>query len=222
MLLLDDAIHADVYKPFDHWRRAFGDGIRMTRVTRDQPLPPLDGFTHLLVSGSEASIVDHEPWVAPRMALIRAAADRGLAILGSCHGHQMVALALGGGVGRAAVPEMGWYPLEVDPGEAMFRGAELPLWVFASHFDEVTRVPDGFVVTARSEACAVHAFRHPTRPIWGVQAHPEIDPETGTLLIDAFFALEPTKCAAVSVRRPERDTWWIHELAREFLAAGHV
>jgi GMP synthase-like glutamine amidotransferase len=222
VLILDHSINADVYKPFDHWRRAFGDGIRMTRIARDQPAPGLEGFTHIVVSGSEASIVDDEPWVPPRLALVREAADRGLAILGSCHGHQLVALALGGGVGRARVPEMGWFPLETVPGETMFRDAEQPLWVFASHFDEVTRVPDGFVVTARSEDCRIHGFRHPTRPIWGVQAHPEIDPATGAVLIDAFFSLEPTKCAAVAVRRPERDTGWIRHLADEFLAARAV
>jgi GMP synthase-like glutamine amidotransferase len=222
VLLLDNAINPDVYKPFDHWRRAFGSQLQMTRVTREQAPPALGEFTHVVVSGSEASIVDDEPWVAPRLALVREAADRGLAILGSCHGHQLVALALGGGVGRARVPEMGWIRLEIEPGEAMFRGAERPLWVFASHFDEVTRVPDGFVVTARSEDCRIHGFRHPTRPIWGVQAHPEIDPATGTMLIDAFFSLEPTKCAAVAVRRPERDTGWLRQLTVEFLAARAV
>lgn len=222
ILLLDHAIHPEIYKPFDHWRQAFGDGVPITRVCRDEPLPALEPFTHLVVSGSEASIVDDEPWVPSRLALIREAAEREMAILGSCHGHQMLALALGGEVGRAAVPEMGWFPLDADPGDVMFRGATRPIWVFASHFDEVTRVPDDFVVVARTEDCRIHAFRHPTLPIWGVQAHPEIDPSTGAMLIDRFFEIDPTKCAAVSVRRPRRDSRWIQALCREFLAAGNV
>ncbi len=222
ILVLDNAIHPEIYKPFDHWRRAFGDAVPMTRVPLHESPPPLEGFSHLIVSGSEASIVDDEPWVPRQMALIREAADRRLAILGSCHGHQMVALALGGEVGRAAVPEMGWYALDADPDDPMFHGAARPIWAFASHFDEVTRVPDGFRVTARTGDCRIHGFRHPERPIWGVQAHPEIDPPTGARLIDAFFAIEPAKCAAVSVRRPERDSLWIRDLAHEFLAARDV
>ena len=222
ILLLDHAIYPEIYKPFDHWRQAFGGSVSMTRVGKDDPLPPLDGFTHLVISGSEASILDDEPWVPSRVDLIREAAAREMAILGSCHGHQMLALALGGEVGRAAVPEMGWFLLDADADDVMFRGAARPIWVFASHFDEVTRAPEGYRVTSRTPDCGIHTFRHPSLPIWGVQAHPEIDPPTGSMLIDRFFEIDPARCAAVAVRRPERDSLWIADLCREFLAAGSV
>ena len=220
VLLLDNAIDPAAYRPHEHWGRAFGRDVRVTRSAEKANPPALDGFTHLVITGSEASIVDDDPWISPQTARIREAADREMPILASCHGHQMLALALGGQVRRSRTPELGWYELDVEPDDPMFRGAEKPVRVFSSHFDEVAEVPDGFVVTARTERCAIHAFRHPTAAIWGVQSHPEIDPPTGEALLRALELGYPAKCHGVPQQRRPRDSGWIRDLAREFLASG--
>lgn len=221
VLVLDDAIFRDVYKPFEHWSRALADedAVELVRAPREEPLPSLEGVTHLIVSGSEASITDDEPWVRPQVELVRQAADAGIAVLGSCYGHQLVALALGGEVGRAAVPELGWIPLDVVEPDPMFIGAESPPWVFASHFDEVTALPPGCVVTARTDRCAIHGFRHLSRPVWGVQSHPEIDPAEGQALLDAFRAVDP-RAARADLDLPARDSGAISALIRAFLRAA--
>jgi GMP synthase (glutamine-hydrolysing) len=46
--------------------------------------------------------------------------------------------------------------------------------VWMSHFDGITRVPDGFVATATSAGAPVAALESPERRIWGVQYHPEV------------------------------------------------
>lgn len=220
VLVLDNAMMRDVYRPYEHWRRgteaAVEGPIELIRARREDPLPSLRGITHLIVSGSEASILDDEPWVPPQLELIRRAADDGIALLGSCHGHQMLALAFGGGVGRAATPELGWIRLDIADDDPMYVGAERPLWVFASHFDEVTILPAGFVVTASTERCPCHAFRHTSRHIWGVQSHPEIEPAEGQDLLDAFRAVD-TRAAAAMLDLPARDSGYISALIRRFL-----
>ena len=113
------------------------------------------------------------------------------------------------------MPELGWIELPHDD-DPMFAGADDPLWVFASHFDEVVELPGDFVVTARTGRCAIHAFRHRERRIWGVQAHPEIDPPAGQALLDAFCEVDP-RAAAAHHDLPARDSGWISALIRAFL-----
>jgi len=220
VLVLDNAMMRDVYKPYEHWKiaieAAIADPLELVRARREDPLPTLRGITHVIVSGSEASILDDESWVAPQLELIRRAADTGIALLGSCHGHQMLALALGGAVGRAPVPELGWIRLDLAENDEMFRGAERPLWVFASHFDEVTTPPPGFAVTSSTTRCPVHTFRHPDKRIWGVQSHPEIEPAEGQALLDAFQAVD-ARAAAAKLDLPVRDSGYISALIRGFL-----
>ena len=43
-----------------------------------------------------------------------------------------------------------------------------------SHFDGITRVPDGFVATATTAGAPVAALEAPDRRIWGIQYHPEV------------------------------------------------
>ncbi len=217
VLVLDNAVYRSDYFPFDHWHSAVGDAAELVRAMREDPPPDdLAGYTHVIVTGSEASILDDDPWVPPQVDLLRRAADLGLPILGSCHGHQMVALAFGGEVGRAAEPELGWIELDVDPDDPMFTLAEGPVWVFSTHFDEVRALPGDMVVAARSPRCAIHAFHHRTRPIWGVQSHPEIDPAQGQALLDAFAAFDP-RVAKMPIDLPARDSGYIHALIRGFL-----
>lgn len=216
VLVLNNAIWPDLYKPFEHWRRWFPPDVPMTEVRLGRALPPLAGVTHLIVSGSEASIVNPDPWVDEQMAYVRAAVAAGVRVLGSCHGHQLIAAAFGGGVGRAPVPELGWIELEVLGEPGMFAGAGRPVWTFALHFDEVTTLPPGFVVTARSRDCAIHGFAHESLPIWGVQAHPEIDVATGEASLADLAAVDP-RMLGVRLHRPPRDSGWIRQLVAAFL-----
>ncbi len=216
VVVLNNAIWPEIYKPFEHWRAWIPDTVPMTEVRLGQPLPPLARFTHLILTGSEASIVKPDPWVEAQMAYVRAAVAAGVRLLGSCHGHQLMAKALGGQVGRAAVPELGWIELEVEGEPAMFAGAARPVWTFVSHFDEVTALPPGFVVTARSPHCAIHGFAHRELPIWGVQAHPEITVAEGEKLLKDFATVDP-RLRGVPVHRPPRDSGWIRQLVAAFL-----
>lgn len=112
-------------------------------------------------------------------------------VLGICVGHHFLGRHFGGKVGRAPAPEFGRVALQVDrPEHPMF--AELPgtFFVWASHNDQVAEPPPGWALLAHSESCAVQAMAHPTRPIWGMQFHPEVEhSEHGRALLQRFVAL---------------------------------
>lgn len=96
-------------------------------------------------------------------------------ILGICVGHQFMALHLGGKAGPSKVPEFGKAELIVTEHNDLFKGLPERFIVWESHNDEVLRIPDGFVVLAHSKDCAVQAMKHKTRPLYGVQFHPEVE-----------------------------------------------
>ncbi len=96
-------------------------------------------------------------------------------ILGVCAGMQFLCDHFGGELGPGSVPEFGAVDLNVTNHDDLFRGLPDKFTVWASHNDEVKKVPEGFDVIAYSDACPNEAVRCRDRPIWGVQFHPEVE-----------------------------------------------
>jgi GMP synthase (glutamine-hydrolysing) len=218
ILLIDNAVHRDIYKPFDHWSRYLPSEAEVIPVAKEEPLPRPDGFTHVLITGSEESILDPGPWVQGQVDFLREAAARKLPVLGSCHAHQMIALALAGPacVRNAPAPEFGWCEIRILEADPLFRDAVNPAWAFCSHFDEVVDLPDGFTVLASSERCGIHAFRVDGVPVYGIQSHPEITPEEGEGILADFPTRYP-EMAKHSFSRPARDTGLVRTIVTNFL-----
>ncbi len=109
-------------------------------------------------------------------------------ILGICLGHQLIAKTFGGEIGSG---EHGGYAdveIEVIDEDDILRGIGPKTSVWASHADEVTVMPEGFIQLARSDICEIEAMRHPTKPIYGVQWHPEVaHTDKGEELFMNFF-----------------------------------
>nr|CRL74423.1 GMP synthase [Mycolicibacterium malmesburyense] len=114
-------------------------------------------------------------WVGEEMAMMRRAADAGLAILGICFGGQLLAQTFGGTVARSPSPEIGWYDVEsVDP--ELVPGGRWFQW----HYDRWT-LPPGATELART-ADASQAFL--LGRTLTLQFHPEVDLE----LLDTWLA----------------------------------
>lgn len=98
----------------------------------------------------------------------------GIPVLGICLGLHIIAREFGGSV---APGRMGGYgPVEVELVErsGILEGYPERILVWASHADEVTVVPPGFRLLARSGVCAHEAIACPERKIFGLQWHPEV------------------------------------------------
>lgn len=127
-------------------------------------------------------------------------------ILGICLGHQGIAQFLGGAVGHAPNPVHGYRSRITHSGKGLFRDLPEQFDVVRYHSLMCTSLPAELQCTAWSSDGVVMAIEHVSRPIWGVQFHPEsIDSEYGHALLSNFIrmALEHN----VSVRsRLESDT----------------
>ncbi|REF37394.1 GMP synthase (glutamine-hydrolysing) [Thermasporomyces composti] len=124
----------------------------------------------IILSGGPQSVYAPD---APRVDA--ALFDAGVPTFGICYGFQLMAQALGGQVTRTGRSEFGRTVVEIEAeATKLFAGLPERLTIWMSHGDEVTKAPEGFRVTGRSPGARVAAFEHPSRPLAGVQWHPEV------------------------------------------------
>lgn len=95
-------------------------------------------------------------------------------ILGVCLGHHIIAVAFGGEVGKGKVGGYAEVEVEILEQNEIFKGFPSKIKVWASHMDEVKRMPESFKLLAKSDICNIEAMRHKKKPIFGVQWHPEV------------------------------------------------
>ena len=134
-----------------------------------------------------------------------------LPILGICYGMQLISKAFGGTVVNVSTREFGRAQLTVNPaaqtdGAGLFAGFPSSTQVWMSHGDRVENIADAFVTLAQAGSCPIAAVKHKTRPIYGLQFHPEVThTPKGGLLLKNFLR---TVCGCAG-------TWKLEDFARQ-------
>jgi GMP synthase (glutamine-hydrolysing) len=101
--------------------------------------------------------------------------DLGIPILGICYGMQLACQALGVEVKPGASREFGRAHLYITSSDCLFKDVPLDTPVWMSHGDQVHEISGDFKSLATTPTCPVAAVRHRTRPIFGLQFHPEVN-----------------------------------------------
>ncbi|SPU46008.1 anthranilate synthase component II [Brevundimonas diminuta] len=129
------------------------------------------------------------------LSLIETAAET-MPILGVCLGHQSIGQAFGGEVVRAKTLMHGKTSPILHEGRGVFGGLPSPFTATRYHSLAVRResLPDVLEVTAWTEDGEIMGLSHRTRPIHGVQFHPEsIATQHGHAMIANFLDLAGVK-----------------------------
>lgn len=114
-------------------------------------------------------------------------------VLGVCYGLQLLAKMLGGRVDKSAHREYGPAEVEVVSSRGPFAGfkAGSGLKVWMSHGDRVEALPEGFAAIGKTPSAPYAAAAHQTKPIFGVQFHPEVvHTPDGKEMLKAFLFTE--------------------------------
>ena len=164
-----------------------GHRLQVVRVHQGEKLPPdlreIDGIVSC--GGPQPPDCD-EQWVEPELALLGAADEADLPILGICLGCELLARALGGELAHMSVPELGWYDITLTPAgrnDPLFGGQPWSSPQFHWHHWQVQTLPEGAQILASSEQCKVQAWSRGINT-YAVQFHPECERSTVTNWID--------------------------------------
>ena len=137
----------------------------------------------IILTGGPNSVYDPDsPKCAPEIL------DLGIPVLGICYGMQAMCYALGGMIRSCDTPEYGKTPAMVDPSFPLFEGLSTEQTVLMSHTDGVSELPYGFVNCSRTLNCNNAAACDPSRKLYCVQFHPEVEATpNGTKMIRNFL-----------------------------------
>jgi len=220
--IIDNSIDHSVYNPIQHWQTHLNEEWQAFRAPYGI-FPRLDQcWTHLILTGSEVSILERDDWVRREVFLVQEALERGISILGSCYGHQLLALAICGPshLKRCAHPEVGWISIEVKQDNDLL-GRRRKVFSFSSHFDEVVDLGSEFHILASSEDCQIQAFQWKEKPVWGIQMPPEINPLQGKIFLKNVISrgFETSVYFEKALKQKPRDSDLIRPILKRFLSS---
>ena len=128
----------------------------------------LKNFDHIIFTGSPDACYNGGRQVDKDIL------DLNIPILGICYGHQLIHYLLGGTVQRAEVPEeKGLFELFLTGESKIFANTAQKQLVKMYHFDEVTKMADGFENLAHTPNCKIASTQNVAKKLYTVQFHPE-------------------------------------------------
>ncbi|KAH9274497.1 hypothetical protein BASA83_003130 [Batrachochytrium salamandrivorans] len=135
-------------------------------------------YDAIVLSGSKYSAYEKLAWIETLKAFVKAVdAENTTKIIGICFGHQIIAEALGGQVGKNPLGwEVGFTAVQLTE-----QGRAAPLWqhkgttvlhLHSMHQDHVTQMPSNFQVLGTTELSHIQVMAKGAT-CFSVQAHPE-------------------------------------------------
>ena len=152
------------------------------------PAAAIHGYRGVLVSPGPGVPAD----AGASIAVVRAAADSRIPLLGVCLGHQAIGEAFGATVAHAPELMHGMTSLVEHDHSPLYDG--LPSPFTATRYHSLAIVPEtlpaDLVVTSRTESGVIMGVAHRTAPVLGVQFHPEsVLTEGGHRLLGNWLAM---------------------------------
>ncbi|MFY9287439.1 MAG: glutamine-hydrolyzing GMP synthase [Alphaproteobacteria bacterium] len=130
------------------------------------------GAKGIILSGGPCSTLDEGSPRAPQVVF-----ELGVPVLAICYGQQTMCLQLGGKVEGGHAREFGKAMVDVTEVTDLYsniwpHGSKQQVWM--SHGDRVTKLPQGFRVTATSEGAPFAFIEDAKRRFYGTMFHPEV------------------------------------------------
>lgn len=138
-----------------------------------------DGF---VISGAPILITEKDP--DPYLERFTWLKTTEKPVLGICFGHQMLALTYDSLANRQK-EDRDLQMIEVIADCPLFDRLPDEVEFMEDHCESVS-IPNHFVHIAVSDACINEAMMHESKPLYGVQFHPEVSGNNGSILLENF------------------------------------
>ncbi len=96
-----------------------------------------------------------------------------LPVLGICGGHQFIGKAYGSEIVPLGITEKGFIEVDLVADDPILEGLSSPIKTYFWHELQVDPLPEDFILLGVGKTCRVQMMKHKTKPIYGVQFHPE-------------------------------------------------
>ena len=152
-------------------------------IHRSPDLAILTGSNFMLSKSDTQTVFQQE------MDLVR---KLDIPLLGICFGHQLIGVAYGSKVTDLGQTVRAFKEVRLLSNDPVFEGLPETIRVSESHRQALASVPNGFRHLAESSTSRVEAMVHETRPMYGLQFHPERSDDKnphGQLIIQNFVRL---------------------------------
>jgi len=168
--------------------QAAGLPTRVCRTWAGDPVPETaDDLVGLVVMGGAMAAYEDFPGRDAELALLRAALDAEIPVLGVCLGAQLLAVPAGGAGRPGDGAQIGWADVRMTEAahtDTLFAGVPERLRVLHWHGDTL-ELPAGATLLASGDRYPVQAFRI-GGSAWGTQFHLEVDQTAVGAFADAF------------------------------------
>jgi GMP synthase (glutamine-hydrolysing) len=162
-----------------------GDLPRINLVDVELPELRLADWSGIVLGGGPWTVSDPESTKSEAQrraekalaALLDGVVAADFPFLGACYGIGTLGLHQGGLIDRSHPEPVGPLAVRLTPeGEAdpVFAGVPTAFSAYGGHKEALSRLPDGAVSLATSDACPVQAFRVGAH-VYATQFHPELD-----------------------------------------------
>lgn len=145
----------------------------------------IEDFSAYVITGSHYSANENHPWMTDLEQFIRQVKENShIKMVGICFGHQIIAKALGGTVGKNPTGEFIWKCDKVEvttefASKQYYIDSKLGasgFYIMQSHEDQVIKKPDEGVVMGSCKDCCYEILLYGNN-ILTLQGHPETESE---------------------------------------------
>jgi len=136
----------------------------------------------IIISGAPILIteVDNQPYL-DQLSWIK---DVNIPVLGICFGHQILGLLYEANAARQK-EDRDWQLIESLENHPLLEKLPTEFEMMEDHCESIS-VPRDFKLLAVSDACVNEAMYHKSKPFFGVQFHPEVSGNQGSIIIENF------------------------------------
>ncbi len=188
ILIVDNSVHKKCLR-CSQFHRHFSSKFSVLHPI-ERPLPKnLSPYSHIILTGS-GSHVDGMNIIYDRLRpFINKVEREGIPMLGICFGFQAIVAALSDltSVDHFEHPEIGWTRIYRTSPSRIFKGVPKKFYAFENHQSSVKHLPGELRKTAHSHRINIQAFEHKSKPIFGVQFHPEYTDYHGKLVVSHWL-----------------------------------
>lgn len=142
-------------------------------------------FDAAIITGSPAFVDDPDGWITRLLDMIRQMVAAKTPLIGLCFGHQAILAAMGGKIERKSSWIFGGSEFDVVEGAPWIDPAQPKIKLYAANIAQASRIPEGFRLLGRSEACPI-AMTALGDQVFTTQFHPEMDDQFIQDLIEEY------------------------------------